>query len=71
MAVVALRVPGANPMPHVNRPEVPDDYSSYPSFVDDTGQKWAHINPQAFEPPERMIPVYDAISADEASTDDS
>lgn len=49
---------------HVTRPEVPDDYSSYPPFTDQDGQKWAHTDPQAFEPPARQIPVYDPVSDD-------
>jgi len=64
MAIIALRMPGSLPMKHVNHPAVPDDYSNYPPFVDDHGHKWAHTDPQAFEPPGRKIPVYDPVSDD-------
>ncbi len=60
MAIVALRMPDGS-MRHVDRPEVPADYSSYPPFTDASGQRWEHTDPQAFEPPERQMPVYDPV----------
>lgn len=61
MAIVALRVLDADPLPRLDRSEVPDDYSLYPPFIDDNGQKWAHVDSQAFDRHDRRIPVYDAV----------
>jgi hypothetical protein len=61
MATIALRNPNTLQMRHVNHPDVPDDYSNYPPFVDKEGRKWVHVDPQAFEPTSRRIPVYDLI----------
>jgi hypothetical protein len=32
-----------------------------PDFVDEHGRVWRHVNPQAWAPPDRRIPVYDRI----------
>jgi hypothetical protein len=61
MAIIALRDPDVPQMRHVNHPGVPDDYSNYPTFLDGEGRKWVHVDPQAFEPPARQIPVYDLV----------
>jgi hypothetical protein len=58
------RYPADRPMDHADRPEVPDDYSSYPPLPMSGGQSWvAHTDLQAFESA-RRIPVYDPVSDD-------
>jgi hypothetical protein len=39
----------------------PDYRSPLPDFEDEHGQVWGHVNPQAWAPPDRRIPVYDRI----------
>jgi hypothetical protein len=61
MARVVLRRSQVGEMVPVDRSEVPDYYSRYPSFVDENGQKWAHGDPQAFWDLDRSVPDYDSV----------
>lgn len=62
VAIIALR--DDLDIRKVNAPNVPDDYSSYPPYIDGEGRRWEHTDPQAFLPPDRVIPVYDLIRSE-------